>query len=199
MRKRKSLAKTIRLRLDRTSYREPHRQILERDGCRCQGCISMQNLQVRHLKFRSKSGGKEEQNLIYRVCSLSRGDKSRALTAQPPPHTTNSCLYRLLCVCADYENANWVAVTAQRSLQKRARIRGRGMSNRQRGLEKDWLISLSRASRGHDFPARETLGNSSRELCPSAARILHADNPSTHRCWPAFPSVLSPKLSYRCQ
>ena len=57
-------AKNPRLRLDATSYRELHRQVLERDGWRCQNCGSMQNLQVHHLKFRSQSGGDEEQNLI---------------------------------------------------------------------------------------------------------------------------------------
>jgi 5-methylcytosine-specific restriction endonuclease McrA len=56
--------KSPRLRLDSTSYRELHRQVLERDGWRCQVCGSMQQLQVHHLKFRSQSGGDEEQNLI---------------------------------------------------------------------------------------------------------------------------------------
>jgi 5-methylcytosine-specific restriction endonuclease McrA len=57
-------AKTPRLRLDANSYHELHRQILERDSWRCQVCGSMQRLQVHHLKFRSQSGGDEEQNLI---------------------------------------------------------------------------------------------------------------------------------------
>ena len=57
-------AKTPRLRLDANSYHELHRQVLERDGWRCQVCGSMQNLQVHHLKFRSQSGGDVEQNLI---------------------------------------------------------------------------------------------------------------------------------------
>jgi 5-methylcytosine-specific restriction endonuclease McrA len=56
--------KSPRLRLDANSYRELHRQVLERDGWRCQVCGSMQNLQVHHLKFRSRSGGDVEQNLI---------------------------------------------------------------------------------------------------------------------------------------
>ena len=56
--------KTPRLRFDSTSYRGLHRQILERDGWRCQVCGSMQHLQVHHLKLRSHSGGDEEQNLI---------------------------------------------------------------------------------------------------------------------------------------
>jgi 5-methylcytosine-specific restriction endonuclease McrA len=53
-----------RLRLDSTSYTKLQRQVLERDGWRCQVCGSMQCLQVHHLKFRSQSGGDEEQNLI---------------------------------------------------------------------------------------------------------------------------------------
>ena len=57
-------AKNPRLRLDSTSYRELHRQVLERDGWRCQVCGSMQCLQVHHLKLRSQSGGDVEQNLI---------------------------------------------------------------------------------------------------------------------------------------
>ena len=56
--------KTPRLRLDATSYRDLHRQVLERDGWRCQTCGSMQHLQMHHLKFRSQSGDDEEQNLI---------------------------------------------------------------------------------------------------------------------------------------
>ena len=57
-------AKIPRLRLDSSSYRELQRQVMERDGWRCQACGSMQNLQVHHLKFRSHSGSDIEQNLI---------------------------------------------------------------------------------------------------------------------------------------
>jgi 5-methylcytosine-specific restriction endonuclease McrA len=57
-------AKNPRLRLDSTSYRDLHRQVLERDGWRCQVCGRMQHLQVHHLKLRSQSGGDVEQNLI---------------------------------------------------------------------------------------------------------------------------------------
>ena len=60
--------KSLRLRLDANTYRELHRQMLERDGWRCQLCGSMQHLQVHHLKFRSQSGGDVEQNLIT-LCS----------------------------------------------------------------------------------------------------------------------------------
>jgi len=57
-------AKTPRLRLDENSYRELHRQVLERDSWRCQNCGSMQHLQVHHLELRSQSGSDVEQNLI---------------------------------------------------------------------------------------------------------------------------------------
>ena len=57
-------AKIPRLRLDSSSYRELQRQVMERDGWRCQACGSIQNLQVHHLKFRSQSGSDEEHNLI---------------------------------------------------------------------------------------------------------------------------------------
>ncbi len=60
----KVLAKNPPLRLNANSYHELHRQVLKRDGWRCQVCGNMQNLQVHHLKLRSQSGGDEEQNLI---------------------------------------------------------------------------------------------------------------------------------------
>lgn len=53
-----------RIRLDSQSYRELHQQVLQRDAWRCQGCGSMQQLQVHHLEFRSHSGSDVEQNLI---------------------------------------------------------------------------------------------------------------------------------------
>ena len=61
---RKVRCKSPRVRLDANSYRELHRQVLERDGWRCQNCGSMQRLQVHHLKLRSHSGGDMERNLI---------------------------------------------------------------------------------------------------------------------------------------
>ena len=56
--------KSPRLRLDANGYCNLHRQVLDRDGWRCQTCGSMQHLQVHHLKCRSHLGGDEEQNLI---------------------------------------------------------------------------------------------------------------------------------------
>ena len=60
----KVLLKSPRLRLEATNYRELQRQVLQRDGWRCQTCGSMQHLQVHHLQFRSQAGGDVEQNLI---------------------------------------------------------------------------------------------------------------------------------------
>ena len=68
--------KTPRLRLDVNSYCELHRQVLERDGWRCQTCGSMQRLQVHHLKLRSQSGGDVEQNLIT-LCAECHARKHR--------------------------------------------------------------------------------------------------------------------------
>ena len=50
--------KSPRLRLDSESYRELHRQVLERDGWRCQFCGNMQNLQV-HRSTTSNSAASQ--------------------------------------------------------------------------------------------------------------------------------------------
>ena len=69
-----------RLKLDTTSYRELHKQVLERDGWRCQVCGSMQHLQVHHLKFRSQAGSDVEQNLIT-LCADCHAHMHRATRA----------------------------------------------------------------------------------------------------------------------
>ena len=56
--------KVRRVRLKEGAYRELHRQVLQRDGWRCQSCGSMQNLEVHHLQFRSRGGSDSEKNLI---------------------------------------------------------------------------------------------------------------------------------------
>jgi 5-methylcytosine-specific restriction endonuclease McrA len=48
-------AKTVRLRLDPTSYERLRQQVLHRDGWRCQSCGTMSNLEVHHKRFRSHS------------------------------------------------------------------------------------------------------------------------------------------------
>ncbi len=59
---------TNRLRLDTDTYRQLHRQVLERDGWRCQFCGALSNLEVHHKRFRSHSGPDSEENLIT-LCS----------------------------------------------------------------------------------------------------------------------------------
>jgi 5-methylcytosine-specific restriction endonuclease McrA len=56
--------KQPRLRLDADAYQQLCRQVLERDGWRCQVCGAMQHLQVHHKEFRSRSGDDSEENLI---------------------------------------------------------------------------------------------------------------------------------------
>jgi 5-methylcytosine-specific restriction endonuclease McrA len=52
------------LRIEADAYQQLCRQVLDRDGWRCQGCGSMQQLQVHHKTFRSHSGDDSEENLI---------------------------------------------------------------------------------------------------------------------------------------
>lgn len=56
--------KRPRLRLDQESYKRLHRQVLERDGWRCQRCGSLLNLVVHHIHFRSRLGDDSEENLM---------------------------------------------------------------------------------------------------------------------------------------
>ncbi len=58
------LPKRPRIQLDREAYNELCRQVLQRDGWRCQNCGSPDNLQVHHKQFRSQSGDDSEANLI---------------------------------------------------------------------------------------------------------------------------------------
>lgn len=59
-----SWPKRARTRLNVAAFARLHRQILARDGWRCQACGSSQNLQIHHKKFRSQSGHDSEDNLI---------------------------------------------------------------------------------------------------------------------------------------
>ena len=54
--------KRPRLRLDPESYKALCRQVMKRDGWRCQVCGSRQNLQVHHKQLRSQQGS--DSNLI---------------------------------------------------------------------------------------------------------------------------------------
>ena len=57
-----------RLRLPPQSYEQLCREVLQRDGWRCQSCGSLSNLQIHHKKFRSQLGDDSEENLIT-LCS----------------------------------------------------------------------------------------------------------------------------------
>ena len=66
------IRKQARLRLPPEGYRELHLEVLERDGWRCQMCGTMNNLQVHHLQFRSRSGDDHKTNLITLCWSCHR-------------------------------------------------------------------------------------------------------------------------------
>jgi 5-methylcytosine-specific restriction endonuclease McrA len=56
--------KRPRLRLEREAYRQLYRQVLARDGWRCQDCGTAYNLQVHHIHSRGRLGDDAEENLI---------------------------------------------------------------------------------------------------------------------------------------
>ncbi len=60
--------KRPRLRLDPGSYRRLCRKVLERDGWRCQFCGCIAELQVHHIRPRSRMGDDALQNLVA-VCA----------------------------------------------------------------------------------------------------------------------------------
>lgn len=60
--------KAVPLRLDPAAYASVRRQVLQRDGWRCQFCGAMSNLKVHHKEFRSHSGEDSDANLIT-LCS----------------------------------------------------------------------------------------------------------------------------------
>jgi 5-methylcytosine-specific restriction endonuclease McrA len=57
-------AKRPRLKLDAEAYRQLWREVLERDGWRCQACGRMENIQVHHIQPRSQLGDDAAENLI---------------------------------------------------------------------------------------------------------------------------------------
>jgi 5-methylcytosine-specific restriction endonuclease McrA len=56
--------KRPRLRLDPEPYDQLRKQVLCRDGWKCQICGSRQNLQVHHKQLRSQQGSDDDLNLI---------------------------------------------------------------------------------------------------------------------------------------
>jgi len=59
-----TIGKQAPIRLEDENYGELCKQILRRDGWRCQLCGSMTNLEIHHKRFRSRSGEDNEHNLI---------------------------------------------------------------------------------------------------------------------------------------
>ena len=93
--------KNERLRLDPVSYANRRQQVLRRDGWRCQSCGAMTNLEVHHQKFRSRSGGDSEQNLIT-LCSdchtaihRSHANSQNAAAVKPRPGNKQESLESL--------------------------------------------------------------------------------------------------------
>ena len=72
--------KQPRLRLDPESTNNFEKQVLRRDGWRCQCCGNRSNLEVHHKEFRSQGGNDSEENLVT-LCV-------RCHT--PPTHSTNT-------------------------------------------------------------------------------------------------------------
>jgi len=68
------IRKQPRLRLDPESYRQLSREVLARDGWRCQDCGTARNLQIHHLRSRSRLGGDVEENLIT-LCAVCHGTR----------------------------------------------------------------------------------------------------------------------------
>ena len=60
--------KRPRLRLGPEPYEQLRKQVLRRDGWRCQVCGSRLNLQVHHKQMRSQQGSDDDLNLVT-LCS----------------------------------------------------------------------------------------------------------------------------------
>ena len=72
--------KRPRLQLDPELYKQLCRQVLERDGWRCQACGARLNLEVHHKQHRSQSGDDSELNLIS-LCAACHARVHRELAA----------------------------------------------------------------------------------------------------------------------
>jgi 5-methylcytosine-specific restriction endonuclease McrA len=58
------LPKRPRIRLDAKAYHTQRKEILERDGWRCQACGSTAGLEVHHIQHRSQQGDDSDGNLM---------------------------------------------------------------------------------------------------------------------------------------
>ena len=61
--------KRPRVKLKAAAYRKLCREVLERDGWRCQICGRKNNLQVHHVQWRSRLGNDTKENLIA-LCAV---------------------------------------------------------------------------------------------------------------------------------
>jgi 5-methylcytosine-specific restriction endonuclease McrA len=66
--------KQPRFKLNPEEYTAVQNQVLKRDGWRCQDCGAMKDLQVHHMKPRSRLGGDVKQNLIT-LCAGCHGKR----------------------------------------------------------------------------------------------------------------------------
>jgi 5-methylcytosine-specific restriction endonuclease McrA len=64
--------KQPRLKLSRAEYYALRCRVLERDGWRCQHCSASKDLQIHHLRPRSRLGNDELSNLIS-LCANCHG------------------------------------------------------------------------------------------------------------------------------
>ena len=71
---RRSYPKRPRLKLDAEHYKALRNEVLARDGWRCQSCGSTCNLQLHHLRPRSKLGDDALENLIS-LCHACHADE----------------------------------------------------------------------------------------------------------------------------
>jgi hypothetical protein len=58
--------------LDAKAYRELCKEVLERDGWRCQSCGLLSAVEVHHKRFRSHQGADSKQSLITLDCKCHR-------------------------------------------------------------------------------------------------------------------------------
>ena len=72
--------KQPRFKLSPEEYIVVRKQVLERDGWRCQDCGEVKDLQVHHMKPRSQLGGDVTQNLIT-LCASCHGKRHRGRPA----------------------------------------------------------------------------------------------------------------------
>jgi len=61
--------KRRRIRLAADAYGRLRKEILERDGWRCQACGSLLGLEIHHIVRRGRSGDDSEDNLVA-LCSV---------------------------------------------------------------------------------------------------------------------------------